>query len=115
MKMARFLRFNGVSFAYDGMVGNLLEDVEAYFPEGGWTGIVGANGCGKTTLLRLASGELEPMDGTISRPASALYVVQRTDDPPEGMAEFFASSDSGKSFWSRPNASCAFSMFFSAV
>ena len=40
--MARFLKFDGVSFAYDGMSGNLLEDVDAYFPEGEWTGIVGA-------------------------------------------------------------------------
>ena len=86
------LSFDKVSFAFPGMAAPLLRGLPVHLGSG-WTGIVGANGCGKTTLLRLASGELEPADGTISRPASALYVVQRTDDPPEGMAEFFASSD----------------------
>ena len=47
------------------MTGALLEDVEAYFPEGAWTGIVGANGAGKTTLLKLATAALEPQSGEI--------------------------------------------------
>jgi ATPase subunit of ABC transporter with duplicated ATPase domains len=32
------------------------------------TGLVGRNGTGKTTLLRLISGELQPLSGNISRP-----------------------------------------------
>ena len=42
--MARFLQFDRVSFAYPGMAEPLLADVTAHFPEGTWTGIVGANG-----------------------------------------------------------------------
>lgn len=34
------------------------------------TGLVGRNGTGKTTLLRLIAGEIEPASGTISRPPS---------------------------------------------
>ena len=81
-----------VSFAYPGMASPLLRGLSLRLG-GGWTGIVGANGCGKTTLLRIASGALEPTTGTVSRPASCLYVVQRTDDPPEELDEFFDSAD----------------------
>ena len=86
------LVFDGVSFAFPGSAEPLLAGLSARFGAG-WTGIVGANGCGKTTLLRLAAGELEPSGGRIARPDGALYVVQRTDAPPAGMAEFFESSD----------------------
>jgi len=86
------LVFDGVSFAFPGSAEPLLAGLSARFGAG-WTGIVGANGCGKTTLLRLAAGELDPSGGRIERPAGALYVVQRTDAPPAGMAEFFESSD----------------------
>ena len=90
--MNEILRFENVSFAWPGMVAPLLEGLTVQFDRG-WTGIVGANGCGKTTLLRLASGELDPADGTVARPDSCLYVVQRTDDPPEGLDAFFAADD----------------------
>ena len=90
--MDGILRFDGVSFSFPGSSEPLLRGLTAQFGSG-WTGIVGANGCGKTTLLRIASGELEPTAGTVSRPQSCLYVVQRTDDPPAGMDEFFESPD----------------------
>lgn len=86
------LRFDGVSFAYPGMAAPLLRGLAVQLDRG-WTGIVGANGCGKTTLLRIASGALEPTTGSVTRPASCLYVVQRTDDPPEELDEFFDSAD----------------------
>jgi ATPase subunit of ABC transporter with duplicated ATPase domains len=86
------LRFDGVSFAYPGMAAPLLRGLTVQLDRG-WTGIVGANGCGKTTLLRIASGALEPTTGSVARPASCLYVVQRTDDPPEELDEFFDSAD----------------------
>ena len=86
--MARFLHFEHVFFSYPGMADPLLADVEAFFPEGSWTGIVGANGTGKTTLLRLAAGELEPSRGHIRQLGAARYAVQRTDEPPEDLAAF---------------------------
>ena len=89
---ADLLRFDRASFAYPGMAEPLLRSLTAQFDRG-WTGIVGANGCGKTTLLRIASGALEPTAGSVSRPDSCLYVVQRTDDPPEELDEFFDSAD----------------------
>ncbi len=97
--MSRFLKFSKVSFAYDGMAGNLLEDVDALFPEGAWTGIVGANGCGKTTLLRLAAGELEPSSGSVGSIGRASYVVQRTDFPPVDFDDFIASHEALAVAW----------------
>jgi len=97
--MARFLRFERVSFAYPGMDAPLLEDVEAMFPEGAWTGVVGANGTGKTTLLRLAAGELAPSRGHVRQLGTARYAVQRTDEPPEDFASFVSSGDPDAREW----------------
>jgi len=91
--MARFLRFDRVTFSYPGMAEPLLADVTAHFPEGTWTGIVGANGAGKTTLLRLAAGELAPSDGSVRQIGSAQYAVQRTDAPPDGWDDFMDAWD----------------------
>lgn len=93
MSQCRFLKFEHVSFAYPGMASSLLADVDAYFPEGEWTGVVGANGCGKTTLLRLAAGELEPTTGRIVSFGRACYVVQRTDSPPDDFESFIYAGD----------------------
>ena len=90
--MARFLRFEHVSFQFPGMTKALLSDVDAHFSRG-WTGIVGPNGAGKTTFLRLATGGLEPSSGTIHHLSTGLYAVQRTDDPPEGLDDFVAAKD----------------------
>ena len=44
----------------------LLEDVNFYLNQGDKTGIIGVNGTGKSTFLRVLAGELEPDKGTIS-------------------------------------------------
>lgn len=99
--MRRFLKFNHVTFAYPGMSEPLLANVDAYFPEGEWTGVVGANGCGKTTLLRLAAGGLEPTGGRIERFGKACYVVQRTDAPPDELEPFIYAGDPLACEWRR--------------
>ena len=91
--MARFLQFDRVSFAYPGMAESLLSDVTAHFPEGTWTGIVGANGAGKTTLLRLAAGEISPSSGIIRQIGRAQYAVQRTDASPDEWDDFMDAWD----------------------
>jgi len=86
------LDFAGVGFSYDTLASTLITDLSVRFGRG-WTGIVGANGTGKTTLLRLASGELHPTNGTIRYVTPALYCPQRTDTPPEGLTDLLNSTD----------------------
>ncbi|MGD8453084.1 MAG: ATP-binding cassette domain-containing protein [Phycisphaerae bacterium] len=79
------LEFRSVTFTYDTAAQPVLADLSLCFPPG-WTGVIGANGCGKTTLLRLATDELTPSAGRIIRPARVVCCPQRTDAPPEGLA-----------------------------
>ncbi|WP_407441466.1 ATP-binding cassette domain-containing protein [Fibrobacter sp.] len=56
-------RLTGVNFAYEGAP--LISNFSTEVSRGDRIGIVGPNGCGKTTLLRLILGELQPDSGDI--------------------------------------------------
>jgi len=88
--MPQFLTFQDVSFSYDSLSGDLFTGLTLTLPAA-WAGIVGPNGSGKTTILRLAAGELTPRQGRIDRPGRVVYCAQRTDDPPTMLAEFLSS------------------------
>lgn len=45
----------------------IVEDVSLYLKEGDKVGVIGINGTGKSTLLRMIAGDLLPDSGTISR------------------------------------------------
>ena len=45
----------------------LVDDVSFYLSEGDRVGIIGVNGTGKSTLLRVLSGQLEPDAGSVRR------------------------------------------------
>jgi len=47
----------------------LFEDVNIKFTEGNCYGLIGANGAGKSTFLRILSGKLEPTNGDVSMTA----------------------------------------------
>ena len=44
----------------------LFEDVNIKFTEGNCYGIIGANGAGKSTFLKILSGELETTNGDVT-------------------------------------------------
>ncbi|NQZ08023.1 MAG: ABC-F family ATPase [Algicola sp.] len=44
----------------------LFENISAKFGNGNRYGLIGANGCGKSTFMKILSGELEPSAGNIS-------------------------------------------------
>ena len=44
----------------------LFKDVNLKFTEGNCYGVIGANGAGKYTFLRILSGDLDPSTGTVA-------------------------------------------------
>lgn len=58
------LSFNKVNFSYDGVF-NILEDINLSFNENEFACVVGPNGGGKTTFLKLILGILKPDSGEI--------------------------------------------------
>ncbi|KAA8667139.1 ABC-F family ATPase [Vibrio gigantis] len=44
----------------------LFENISVKFGEGNRYGLIGANGCGKSTFMKILSGELEPTSGNVS-------------------------------------------------
>ena len=44
----------------------LFENISAKFGNGNRYGLIGANGCGKSTLMKILSGELAPTSGNVS-------------------------------------------------
>ncbi|RKZ07170.1 hypothetical protein DRQ05_03560 [bacterium] len=71
------IRFNGVSLGYAGKV--VLENLNFSIDENDFLGIIGPNGCGKTTILRSITGRISPSAGSIeiSRKLRLGYVIQR--------------------------------------
>lgn len=59
-----FLSIKNISFSYKNTP--VIRDFSLEVEEGSFTTLLGSSGCGKTTLLRLISGFLEPESGTIS-------------------------------------------------
>ena len=57
------LQVANVSLRFDKKA--LFEDVNAKFTEGNCYGVIGANGAGKSTFLRILSGDLEPTSGEV--------------------------------------------------
>jgi ABC-type multidrug transport system fused ATPase/permease subunit len=57
---------DGVSFAHDGDGRSVLHDVDLVLRRGEWLGVVGATGAGKSTLVDLVVGLLEPTHGRIT-------------------------------------------------
>ncbi|HEY8080436.1 MAG TPA: ABC transporter ATP-binding protein, partial [Labilithrix sp.] len=59
------IRFEGVSFQYPGAEKWVLRDVDLFVPSGQSVALVGQNGAGKTTFVKLVARLYEPTEGRI--------------------------------------------------
>lgn len=67
---------NNVSLRYGGR--KLFDDVNIKFTPGNCYGLIGANGSGKSTFLKILSGEIEPNTGDVSiTPGERLAVLNQ--------------------------------------
>jgi len=57
----------------------LFEDVNLKFTEGNCYGIIGANGAGKSTFIKILSGEIEPNTGSVDIPKGLRMSVLKQD------------------------------------
>ena len=67
----------GITLQYGGR--ELFKDVDVQFTAGNCYGLIGANGTGKSTFLKILSGELEPTKGEVSVKAGERIAVLRQD------------------------------------
>jgi ABC-type multidrug transport system fused ATPase/permease subunit len=60
------IKIDNVSFRYPGRDKDVINDVSLTIPRGSFAGFVGSSGAGKTTLIDLMLGVLEPNKGEVS-------------------------------------------------
>ena len=71
------LSANGVTIRFGKRV--LFEDVNIQFGKGNCYGIIGANGAGKSTFLKVLSGEIEPSKGDVTLEKNERISVLKQD------------------------------------
>ncbi|MGE5464262.1 MAG: ATP-binding cassette domain-containing protein [Syntrophothermus sp.] len=63
----------------------LLDEINLQIESGEWIGLLGRNGMGKSTLLKIISGEVLPHDGTIARQQN-VKVAYLPQEVPQGLS-----------------------------
>ena len=81
------LALTRVTYTHPAAQDPILNNVTIAFPQG-WTGLLGDNGCGKSTLARLACGLISPDSGSISDELLAVYCPQEADKAPDALTDF---------------------------
>jgi ATP-binding cassette subfamily F protein uup len=91
---ARVLEAKNISFAYGEKL--IINDFSFYLTRADRVGIIGPNGCGKTTLLNLLLGKLPPRNGRVELGANVLPLyfdqLRKGIDPEKTVWENIATS-----------------------
>jgi ATP-binding cassette subfamily F protein 3 len=87
------LHINELSYRIEGRP--ILEGATAGIPTGHKVGLVGRNGTGKTTLLRIIAGEIHPDDGSLTVPRGSKigYVQQEAPGGEDTLIEWVLAAD----------------------
>lgn len=59
------IRLENISYAYDADKGNVLEGINLHIKEGEKLAVVGSNGAGKTTIVKIICGLIRPKEGRV--------------------------------------------------
>ncbi len=62
----------------------LFEEINLQIEQGEWVGLLGRNGMGKSTLLKLVNGDIEPQSGSVARQQN-LRVAYLPQEVPAGV------------------------------
>jgi len=76
------ISLKNISLGFGGPL--LLDGIDLYIKSSEWVGLLGRNGMGKTTLLRLINGEILPESGQVYR-QKKLRVAYLTQEVPPGL------------------------------
>lgn len=76
-----------ITYTYPGTSNPALANVSATFSRG-WTGIIGNNGCGKSTLARIACGIITPELGSVTPLLTFAYCEQDAGNEPSMLFNF---------------------------
>lgn len=80
------MNISHVSYTYPGAAIPAIDDVSVVFPSG-WTGIIGDNGCGKSTLARIAAQLIKPDSGTVAPKLLTAYCQQDSTCAPANLLD----------------------------
>ena len=100
------LHINELTYRIEGRT--LLDQASAGLPDRARIGLVGRNGVGKSTLLRIITGELTPDGGAIQLPSRWRVgaIAQEAPGGPESLLEtVLAAADSSMTYRSRYQSS----------
>ena len=86
------LALSRVSYTHPAAQDPILNTVTIAFAQG-WTGLLGDNGCGKSTLARIACGLIEPDAGSVTRGLFCTYCPQEADVQPDCLHDFALDFD----------------------
>jgi len=67
------IRLKDITAGYKGI--EIIKNINVFFEKGSITGIIGKNGCGKSTLIKTASGLIKPFSGDIMLDGESIYNI----------------------------------------